>query len=249
MGSEDNRVTERRVIRAPGQRESRRAMFVRIAAAGSGLALLFLVYEFGQMRAGHNRLDAAQRYGELKGEFVALQEVNQELREKIAILETNEKVKAEAYRNVEGQLVELQAKILEQTEDLAFYRGIVSSDQQSGLRIQDFELSVAADKDTYVLRMVLAQAIRNDRRVSGRVDLAVEGKRDGETVTLDFKDLFTDPQGGSSLNFSFRYFQNLQANLVLPDGFDPDRVIIKLKPKSKSIKVIEKTYEWTAQSG
>jgi len=243
-------VTTRRSAAKTGVRNGdRRGRYIRVAAVGGGLTLLFLIYQFGQMRAGHNRLAAGQRFSELKGEFIASQDANQKLSEQVAILETNEKVKAEAYRRVEAQLTELQATILEQQEDLAFYRGIVSSDQQTGLRIQDFALSAAPDKESYILRLVLAQAIRNDRRVSGRVDLSVEGTRDGESITLDLKELTGEAQNFEPLKFSFRYFQNLQADLVLPDGFAPVRVIVKLTPKTKSVKVIEKIYEWSAQTG
>ena len=243
-------MTTRRIAAKPSARNSaRRRRYFQIAAVGGGLVVLFLVYQFGQLRAGYNRLAAGQRFGELKDEFIASGEANKKLRGQVAILETNEKVKAEAYRRVEAQLTELQAKILEQQEDLAFYRGIVSSDQQAGLRIQDFALSAAPDNESYILRLVLAQAIRNDRRVSGRVDLSVEGTRNGELVTLNLKELSGESQNFAPLKFSFRYFQNLQADLVLPDGFAPDRVIVKLTPKTKSVKVIEKIYEWSAQSG
>jgi hypothetical protein len=249
MGSAGRRLTVRRLIPTSGYRGDKWVFIFRIAVVSGGLVLLLLAYELGQMRAGHNRLMAGQRYGELKMVLTEAQDTNRELRDKIAILETNEKVKAEGYRRVEDRLAELQTKILAQQEDLAFYRGIVSSDQQSGLRIQDFDLTLSPDKKSYVLRLVLAQALRNDRQVSGKVDLSVEGIRDGESVTLDLEELSGGSQRKDPLSFSFKYFQSLQAYMVLPDGFAPNRVIVKLIPKSKSDKAIEKIFEWSAQPG
>lgn len=228
--------------RMPGRRG-----FILLAVIGFLLA--GLSYELGQIRAGHNRLAALERQRELKSELRSADETNARLRERIAILETNEKVEAEGYRRVEDQLGAMQAKILQQQEDLAFYRGIVSSDQQADLRIQNFELSQSADSTSYLLKLVLAQAIRNDRKVSGQVELSVEGKRDGEPLTLGLRDLLAGDRQQDTMRFAFKYFQNLEANLVLPEGFAPDRVIVRLTPKQKSVKAVERTFDWPAQAG
>jgi hypothetical protein len=53
----------------------------------------------------------------------------------------------------------------------------------------------------------------------------------------------------SRLAFSFRYFQNLQADLVLPKGFAPARVTVKLTPDGKSAKPLEKSFDWAIQAG
>ncbi len=105
-----------------------------------GLMGAYFAYELGQMRAGYNRLDSEQRYAALRKELIALEEDNHALRERVALLETSEKIDAAAYGQVEAQLVKLQSKILKQQEDLAFYEGIVAADQTAGLRIQDLEL-------------------------------------------------------------------------------------------------------------
>jgi hypothetical protein len=137
---------------------------------------------------------------------------------------------------------------LTQQEDLAFYRGIVA-DQQTGLRIQDLELSRGADASSFTMRLVLAQAIRADRRISGYAEFNVEGTRDGKELTLSLTDMLGPNEGESRLAFSFRYFQNLQTELVLPDGFAPARVTVKLTPNGKSAKPVEKSFDWTIQAG
>jgi hypothetical protein len=225
-------------------------MWIMVIAVLVGtIVLAGLAYELGQIRAGHNRLVAQQRYGQLEDEYSEATGEVRQLREKIARLETGDKVKAEAYRQVEDQLIGLQTRILEQQEDLAFYRGIVSADQQAGLRVQDFELSAGSDTASYVLHLVLAQAIRNDKRVSGHVELSVEGSRSGEPVTMSLADLVSGGDGENRIEYSFRYFQNLQTDLVLPEGFAPVRVVVRLKPKGKGAKVVEKEFDWPVQPG
>jgi len=215
----------------------------------AGLALVFFAYELGQIRAGYNRLESMARLGDIEQRFRNSEDRNRRMRERIAILETDRNIKAEAYRQVELQLADLQSQIVKQQEDLAFYRGIVSSDQDADLRIQDFELSPGADSTTFLLQLVLAQTIRNNRRVSGRAEVAVTGSRNGEQLSLGLAELGAGEEKPDFLEFSFRYFQNLKTTLVLPPGFSPDRVTVRLMPKGKAVKGMEKTYDWPSGQG
>ena len=214
-----------------------------------GLVVIWVAYELGQIRAGHNRLEAFGRYAELEAQLDEAREKNDEARRKIALLETGRKIDEEAYSQVEQRLVELQNEILTQREDLAFYRGIVA-DQEAELRIQDLELVAGGDAASFSLRLVLAQAMRASRRISGSVELLVVGVRDGEPMSLGLTDLGVVAEQRKSLtDFSFRYFQNLEADFVLPEGFSPERVIVKLVPKGQRAKSIEKTFDWVVRPG
>lgn len=210
----------------------------------TGLATAWYIYELGQKRAGYNRKQANERYGELQDELLDVQRKNRRLRDRVALLETNNKIDAEAYRRVESELSQLQEKILEQQEELGFYEGIVGPAKKAGLRVQDFDLARGADESVYRVHLVLAQALRADRRVSGYVELLVQGVADGEMRTLGLRDLAAEGHKNGRLDFSFRYFQNLEASLVLPDGFQPSLVIVKLTPRDKKEEIVEKTYEW-----
>lgn len=249
MGSRKPRLKVPRLKVAGVGHESRVGRVVSIIGIVCGFAIVFFAYELGQIRAGYNRMEAQERYRELQSKLILAQAEKQRLREQVAQQDTNEKINTEAYGRVESQLAELQATILKQQEDLEFYRGIVSADQQAGLRIQDFELSPGDDEASFRMRLVLAQALRNDKPVSGHVELNVEGMRNGQPVSLGLGDLDAGENGAGRIDFSFRYFQNLGANLVLPEGFAPERVIVKLKPKGKKVKPVEESFAWPVQAG
>jgi hypothetical protein len=218
-----------------------------VLALCAGVAIVWLAFEFGQLRAGHNSRQALATRGEIEDEIKAIRSENTRLRETIALLETDKKIDSEAYGQIESQLTSLQAEILRQQEDLAFYRGIVS-DQDTGLRIQDLELFDGVDNLSFSIHLVLAQAMRADRRVKGFVEVNVEGTQDGELLILGLGDLAGKGNGSARLDFSFRYFQNLRANLVLPEGFAPTRVMVKLTPSGKSAKPVEKSFVWVTQA-
>ena len=159
-----------------------------VAMMGAGFGL----YVAGQSRAGFNRIQTEREIAALRNELVGQRAENLALREKIALLDTAAKIDSEAYRRVEAGLVDLQSKILDQQEDIAFYRGIVSPDDTAGLRIQNFSLSRAIDPRTFNMQLVLAQAFRSDRQVTGHVELSIEGVRQGEPVRLGLGELLAD---------------------------------------------------------
>jgi hypothetical protein len=211
-----------------------------------GLAAAWAAFEVGQVRGGHNRMAAFEREAELLGELTQTRQLNDELKERVALLETDSKVKAEAYRQVEQRLSALQSRIQKQDEDIAFYQGIVG-DQQSGLRVQDFGLFPSAAGDNISLRLVLAQALRDGRRIKGTVEVAVAGERDGQSEVLGLDELGVD--GPKTLNFSFRYFQNLGADLALPADFLPETVTVRIRPSSKGVEPVEASFDWKLQRG
>lgn len=247
MGSNSPRINSRGKHPVIGT-GSRRSEIFAVAGVCAGLLIVWVAYELGQARAGHNRREAQQSRIDVESELEVVSEENEQLWEKIALLETDAKIDAEGYSQVESQLAALQAEILMQQEDLAFYRGIVA-DQEAGVRIQDLELLRGVDESSYSMRLVLAQAIGASRRISGFVELNVEGTSHGAPVTLNLADLAGQNDRKTRLNFSFRYFQNLEADLVLPEGFAPARVKVKLTPQGKSAKPVEQSFDWVMAVG
>ena len=227
---------------------------VRLWATRAALVLVavisgYLIYEFGRIQAGYDLVDAAserrtyeQHIGELEDEISAL-------KEKIALLETHRDIDREAYREVEASLTELQAKIQEQRDAIAFYRGIVSPvDGNKGLRVQDLKLTRGRNEHEYNIRLVLVQALEHDRKVSGNVKLTIEGDLDGVEKTFSYAELLPD-DADAAWAFSFRYFQDFNRQVVLPDGFTPLRVNVEVQSRTRSISSIEESFAWTTSQG
>jgi hypothetical protein len=71
---------------------------------------------------------------------------------------------------------------------------------------------------------------------------------DGKLVQFGLDELVSGDSSGD-LSYSFRYFQDLQRQLVLPDGFEPDEVLMEIRPREPSGEPLEQTFEWAAVSG
>ncbi len=227
-------------------RRSRAALAVRVLIGILIVVAVWLVYEFGRITAGYNVVDAAAERRQFRGRIQALEDRSTELKQEVAMLRTHREVDREAYREVEGSLLTLQAKIQEQQDAIAFYRGIVSpADGNPGLRVQNLTLTRGREEREFNLRLVLVQAMKHDRKVSGNVNLIVEGRQDGQDRTYPLADLVPDDTAGD-WPFSFRYFQDFQRQLILPDGFTPERINVEVQSKSRSIGSIEESFAWAA---
>lgn len=224
--------------------DMRRTVVIRLLIAALCLGVAYLIFEFGRISAGYDILAAARERQALKNDIVAIKTDKLALQEQVALLETHRDIDRESYKVVEQNLTKLQAKIQEQQDAIAFYRGIVSpADGKAGLRVQDLKLIRGKVEREYTIRLVLVQAMKHDRKVSGDVQVSIAGTQDGSQKSYDYRELMpTD--GESKWAFSFRYFQDFNRDVVLPDGFTPEHITVHVESKTKSIDSVEQTYSW-----
>jgi hypothetical protein len=209
----------------------------------------YLIFEFGRINAGYDILDAANDRQNYEDRITALNDEIIALKQEVALLETHREIDREAYKEVEASLSSLQDKILEQRDAIAFYRGIVSpADGKSGLRVQDLKLTRGTAEREFNVRLVLVQAMQHDRKVSGDVSLSVEGSQDGVETVYMFDQLIP-AEADKDWAFSFRYFQDFDRQLVLPDGFTPARIRVEVRSKTRSITSIEQSFAWATSRG
>lgn len=201
--------------------------------------------EYGREQAGLDMDGLEQRNGELLGRLDALETENRKLREQTVTLERAAQVDRGAYDEVRGDLDTLQGVIADLTEELAFYRSIVSPDDvQPGLRVQELLITPGGER-LFRYRLVLTQVLNHDRRAEGWVDLTVEGFEEGEAERYSFDEL----GGERRPRFGFKYFQNVEGDIRLPEGFSPTRVVVEVTPtgggsKKKRAKSFSRTFDW-----
>ena len=219
------------------------ALIVSVGTLSFAL-IAYLGYELGRYQAGYDLLDS-RREAEARDATISTQAGTiEDLERQIAILETAREIDAEAYAAVESNLDELENQIVEQQERLRFFQGIVSpEDGEAGLRIQDFEVIADAQPSSYVVRMLLVQAIVHNERVTGSVVLALNGSIDGEAVVLEMAE-FVDSDVAGGIPYGFRYFQSVEFPLSLPSGFSVDSVDVEIVPQSPRGSAWTQSFAW-----
>ncbi|WP_116810375.1 DUF6776 family protein [Steroidobacter cummioxidans] len=211
------------------------------------LIALYLMYEWGRFEGGYSKFAEIQQRRELNAKIESLAEENERLRAAVASAELDRKVEYKAYADVEKNLADLQAQVLKHREQLTFYRGIVSpEDGIGGLRIQRFQVLPGAADHHYRLRLVLVQSMRQESVVSGSVVVQLEGVRENKPVQLPLSAAAETARADGQLPFQFRYFQNLEQDIVLPEGFEPRAVTLEVR--SPRMDPVRESYPWRVQT-
>ena len=222
----------------------RRAIW--IAAFAILPVVIYLTYELGRLDGGYDRSTVGQRRRELEVEIERLQKNNAELRANVAELETGRISQQQEREELARSIAELQSQVGRQSQDVAFYRGLVNTTLNApNIKVQKFEVMPGETNGKYHLRMVLVQAVRPDNIVSGTVELTVEGTERGQPAKYGLARLTGD--GRSQLSFSFRYFQDLDQEVALPEGFQPGRVNVEVKSSGRSAP-LSQSFNWNGQS-
>ena len=137
---------------------------------------------------------------------------------------------------------ERQDKIAGLQADLAFYRRLGGANgSQAPLAVRYLELQPTQSPRVYRIIFTLTQNLRWASVISGHIQLGVDGIRDGSAQHLTEKQLLAET--AEPLNFQFKYFQQLERLITLPEDFEASRLTIHLKSRSLSTPV-EQSMEW-----
>jgi hypothetical protein len=211
-----------------------------------GLFALYVVYELGRYDAGYDRLAVSQQRSQLELRIEELEKTNRELRTKMAELDTIRIGRNQERAELARTIGELQAQVARQQQDLAFYRGIVTQGGNSnatiGVKIHQLRISAAEDTGAYRVRLTIMQSMRPDEPVGGAVTLRVEGDSQGSATSLD---LATLTKGKSrELPFNFRFLENFDQQIAIPDGFRPEKLTVEVRSDRKGVTPLTQSYLW-----
>lgn len=150
---------------------------------------------------------------------------NATLEERLAIATRADQISREAILALQQTLAEREEELAGLRADLEFYERLVGSGSRQGLRVHEFRLRPIPGTTGFGFVLTLTQTMRRGAEVSGHVEIAVEGVREGRIERLDWPALLQDPEA-HAMPFGFKYFQRIDGSFVLPQGFAPNRVLI-----------------------
>jgi hypothetical protein len=209
---------------------------------------LYVVYELGRFNAGYDRLAVAQERTELEVEIERLGKSNRELRTQLAELDTIRIGRAREQAEVARSIGDLQAQVARQTQELAFYRGIVAQGAAAvGVKVQQLHIATGSKAGRFVLHISLVRSVRPDSVAIGAMGVSIDGAAaDGKAATLDIAVLTGGKQ--RELPFNFRYFQNVDQDVALPAGFKPEHVAIEVRSSHKDVAPATQTFPWNVDA-
>jgi len=158
------------------------------------------------------------------------------------VLEKEVDVLRQANRLLRKNESDRQAELGRLKAEVEFYSRLAKTGGTlSGLELYRAEV-VPTDSDrVYQYVLTLTQNIRRASIISGKVNVGVEGTLADRPVTLRWAQV-SDGETPEP-EFRFKYFQQLEGYLTLPDGFSPTRLLVTLEESGKNSPVI-RYYDW-----
>jgi hypothetical protein len=203
----------------PHDPRRRRRTFVLLALAW--LASLAVV--LGAMHLTQGQIARVVDHSELNA---ARKEI-ETLRQNNAALERGEQVARAANTDLQQTLRDHQEQIAALRADLAFFSRLTGgTGRREGLNVHGVRVQAADSARVYNVTVTLTQNLKSGQVASGRVRVTVSGVRDGKLTTVAWNELAPD-QDGNGLAFSFKYFQQIKAVVMLPAGFTPNRIRVE----------------------
>jgi hypothetical protein len=203
----------------------RRAVLLGVAVVG-GLAILYATFELGRYDAGFRVVDSVRGALSASARIRELETENEKQRGELEAAEVARRVDREGYKQVERSLGDMQSQIARLNQDLSFYRGLVQPDSIIHVKVQQMQIVPEAAAGQYRLKFVLMQTGKPDSTVAGNVALTIDGLLQGKPTSLSFEQVA--PSRRHSLAYSFRYFQDYDEGIQVPQGFEPTRVGVEI---------------------
>lgn len=227
-----------------------RARRVRLALLVLVLAIPAGFYAGSWWQARSTQAVLAERQA-MQARLVELEQENDRLRQRMAVLSSGEKVAQQANEQNRLAIKLLEEQIFKQQQDLAFYKGVLApASRREGLRIRTFELQATDRPRVFRYKLLLSRVGKDDKPLQGQLQVTVEGLQGDKDVSLALASLTQesgDPLREQLIPFAFRHFQAIPeagrfAELKLPEGFTPRQVRVRADVKGE--KPLERTFNW-----
>jgi hypothetical protein len=92
-------------------------------------------------------------------------------------------------------------------------------------------------------QLVVKQIVAKHKKVSGYLTLVLIGTQAGKPASLLLKDISSDVTD-ERIRLSFKYFQRIEGNMTLPEGFVPEEIELKVVVQSPDKAVIDNKFSW-----
>ncbi|GEM_PF-4335469 len=202
---------------------------------------VYLGYQWGQ---GQEK-KWQKRFQSLQNEYQQQQKQWRQTRSQLVLVKTEHEVQQVAMQELQALLRKQAAALETRKQELDFYQRLLSP-EVSGKGLRVFEARAQPlSENRWRLSVILVQRIERARQAEGDLDIFVQGRKNGQAVTVPVK-LMVDQGGNSTIfrHFKFKYFLPVGGVLTLPAGLQPEEILFRLKPRGKRAKIVENRFDW-----
>jgi hypothetical protein len=226
---------------------SRLRALLLVAGLLIGVFAFYVVYELGRYNAGYDRQAVAQQRTELEVQIEHLGRANREMRTQLAEADTIRAGRSREQSEMARTIGDLQAQVARESQELAFYRGVVAQGASSlGVKIEQLRITAGQRPSNFVVHMSLVRSGRSDTPAMGTVQLSLDGSAPEGARSLDLAALTGGRQ--RDLRYNLRYLETFDQPLTLPPNFKPERLNVEVISTRHDIAPLSQTFLWSVET-
>lgn len=170
-----------------------------------------------------------------------------ELSHQLGVLAARHDVDRAALELVRQELAGQREQIAGLEEGIRFYRSLMAPGEiAQGFSLRKIELVAREEPGRYGFRIVAQQEARKHTPLQGELYAEVSGQEAGEPRSYPLAELSADLES-TILPLRFRYFQSIEGDLVLPEGFEPIAVSVVATLSVPDKAEAREQYPWQVQ--
>lgn len=215
-------------------------LIVAVILTGAG------VY-YGYSRGTNENIDVRIERDQLGASVNSLETELETLQQDFVNLQQASLVDRQAVIEVQDMLVGLREINAQLEEDVLFYRQIMSPENdESGLAIGQLDLSATEEENRIRYHIELKQLANNENVISGYANVNILGMQEGSEVSFPLRSIAVD-ENQLDIRLQFRYFQNIEDELIIPENFVPETVQILAVAQGENAKTVQKNFVWLVE--
>lgn len=206
---------------------------------------LFIGYRLGNFYHNYQATTLAQQKSRL--EQLYQEQANQV--ERIHTLEVELAVELLANQNAQATLKKMSTEHYQVKKQLAFYEKVMAPEKEAdGLVIDNIKITKNQSQNHYSFQVILVQQQLKKRYAKGYVDLIITGSLANKPSQVKLSEISALTR--KELSFSFKYFQVIEGNFTLPEGFTPEKIqlsAILTQSKWQKYQVLNRMMPWVIE--
>ena len=224
-----------------------KSLFFNLTLVAGAVVSALFGFAYGYYRL-HIQQTVEPDRAELVEEIELLRVENFDLNRQVAILDRTSIMDQRANEEVQDTISSLRDQVALLEQDITYYRSVVSEEtEDTGLIISNWDINSTREDDLYRYKLVMRQQDADgDTFLTGHVNVSLVGRQNEEFVTFPLHAVSAE-QDQLDIRLRFKFFQNIEGELILPEGFVPNLVQIAAVETSPFEKTFDQDFSWVVK--
>ena len=227
-------------------RPVKRAVLISICVLGLA-ALVAGSYEAGRWYGSELQESIIVDNIRIKEELTKRDDEIVALKRQLADLELGGEIDLQADQQVRTEIETLKNEIVQLNEEIEFYKGVMMPKaSEKGLRIERLEFKETLEPNKMKYSLLLTQVVDRHNYIRGEVEIKLIGNQGEELREMELSEVSEKKE--NTISFRLKYFQELTGEIIIPEGFLPQQVLVKARSTGRNGQSLERNFDWTVKS-